>query len=497
MKTATRIVAILVLLAAAAGVALVLQKQSTANNPPKPTGPRPVPITLAPVEMRDLPLRLDLVGRTEPFQTVTLRARIDGQITGVHYQAGQHIAKGQKMITLDARAIQAQVQQNEANLLRDRAQLVKAKADLQRYTDLVAKGFVSSAQLDVYRAAVDSLEGTVAADLAALELSKVQLSYTTVIAPMDGVAGAVLVFPGGSVKANDTPLVVINQVRPMYVTFSVPEARLADMPTDRGGKPLKVDVRVPGPRQQAAGQNREPGKDGGKADAAAKDAGKAGVKTADKAADKAAAGKAGDKVPNGPMTGELVFVDNTVDSTTGTIVMKARLENADERLTPGQFVEVSMVLRTLPGALVMPSEALQTGPEGTFVYVAKDDQTVEVRRVRTQPVGNRTVLVQAGLASGEKVVTDGQLQLAPGSRYEVRTPGAGPRGPGGGAAGAGGAGGQGGQAAAGGQGAGGQGTAAQGASGGGAASPGAAAAGGAAAAAGATAGEASTKGDAK
>ena len=247
MTTGSRILAVLVLLAAAAGGALYWQKQSAeapraaAKAPPPARG---VPVTLAPVTAKDVPLTLNLVGRAEAWSTVTLRSRIDGQIVGVHYQAGQHIKKGQKMVSFDARALQAQLAQAEANLARDRAQLEKARSDYARYSDLVAKGFVSASQLETYRAAVDSTDAIVKADIAARDLAQVQLSYTSVTAPMDGVAGAVLVFPGGSAKANDTPLVVLNQVRPIYVTFSVPERRPCSCPPPSSQGSSRVPSRM-------------------------------------------------------------------------------------------------------------------------------------------------------------------------------------------------------------------------------------------------------------
>lgn len=374
MTTGSRILAVVLLLAAAGGGALFLQHRSEANLKPKaPPAARGVPVTVAPVQVKEVPLTLNLVGRAEAWSTVTLRSRIDGQITAVHYQAGQHIGKGQRMVTFDSRALQAQLAQVEANLARDRAQLAKARSDFARYSDLVAKGFVSASQLETYRAAVDSTEAIVKADLAARDLAQVQLSYTTVVSPMEGVAGAVLVFPGASVKANDTPLVVINQVRPIYVTFSVPERMLGQIDNARAGGPMPVTVAVPG------GQRPK-------------------------------------------LTGTLSFVDNAVDSTTGTIIMKARIDNGDEKLTPGQFVEVSMVLRNLKDALVVPSEALQSGPDGNFMYIARPDQTVEVRKVQTISLAGRELVVEKGLAAGERVVTDGQLRLTPGARYEVREP---------------------------------------------------------------------------
>ena len=340
-----------------------------------PGAPRPAPVLVANVEQRDVPLKVNIAGRTEAFSTVTMRSRIDGQILGVHYQPGQQIKKGQVLVTLDGRALRAQLDQMTANLARDRAQLDKAKADLVRQTDLLARGFISSATLDGFKATVQTLEAIVNADLAAIDLAKVNLSYTTISAPMNGIAGAVLAFPGGSVKASDTPLVVINQLNPLYVTFSLPESQLKEISRDSARAKLKVDARPPG---------------------------------------------AGSAV----VTGELAFIDNTVDTTTGTIQMKARLDNPGEKLTPGQFVEVSMTVRELPGALLIPAEALQAGPNGNFVYVARADQTVELRMVQTITGGDKQMLiVEKGLKPGEKVVTDGQLRLTPGARYEVRVPG--------------------------------------------------------------------------
>ena len=342
-----------------------------------PGAQRPAPVLVANVEQRDVPLKINVAGRTEAFSTVTMRARIEGQILAVHYQAGQQIKKGQTLVTLDSRALRAQLDQMNANLARDRAQLEKARADVVRQTDLLAKGFISSATLDGFKATLQSMDATVNADLAAIDLAKVNLSYTSIVAPMNGIAGAVLAFPGGSVKASDTPLVVINQLNPLYVTFSLPESQLKDISRDSTARKLKVEARPPG---------------------------------------------AGSAV----VTGELAFMDNTVDTATGTIQMKAKLDNPGEKLTPGQFVEVAMTVRELPGALLIPSEAMQAGPNGNFVYVAKSDQTVELRMVQTITGGDKQMLiVEKGLKAGEKVIVDGQLRLTPGAKYEVRVPGGG------------------------------------------------------------------------
>jgi membrane fusion protein, multidrug efflux system len=375
MSNRLRLVSFVALAAIVAGGFAYYQQRQSADKAASAKGTqlRPVPVTLATVESGSVPVKLSLVGRTEAYSTVTMRARIDGMVTESLYTPGMHVRKGQVMVRLDARAIQAQVAQGEANLARDRAQFDKARSDLARYNDLLAKGYISPAQLETYRATVDTLEATVKADVAALDLLRVQLTYTTIEAPMDGVAGAVLVYPGGGVKANDTALVVINQLRPLNVTFAVPETQLVDVNRERLAERLRVEARVPG---SAA-----------------------------------------------PVIGQLAFVDNTVDPTTGTIQMKARFENADQKLSAGQFVNVSITVRTIENALVIPGEALQSGPDGNFVYVAKPDRTVEVRKVQTRQADERRLIVLAGLAAGEKVVTDGQVRLTPGSRYEARDAG--------------------------------------------------------------------------
>lgn len=384
MPKRLRLLIVLVLIAVAIGAGLLYQRQGTepgrlAAAAAPAAAPRAVPVVLAVVQTQDIPLRLKAVGRVEAFSSVTLRSRVDGQVLSVGYQAGQHVSRGQVMATLDSRALQAQVAQAEAALARDVAQFAKARSDVERYAELVARGFVSPAQLEAYRATAAQLEATVQAGRAALELARTQLSYATVRAPIDGVAGAVLAQPGNIAKANDTSLVVINQIQPIYATFSVPESQLRDVRASLdNGAP--VTARAPG----------------------------VGAKAVER-------------------RGELAFIDNAVDPATGTIQLKARFPNKDEALTPGQFVEVSLMLRTLNDALTIPAEAVQTGPEGSFVYVARPDRTVEVRKVRTLSVGEPRLVVEQGLAAGERVVTDGQLRLVPGARYEARETRADPR----------------------------------------------------------------------
>ncbi len=390
MKQSTRISVVLGLLLAAGAVAWYLKSDTDRAQANVAIGPRvsshdpaadpgdagrraaapAVPVRLARIEPQTVPVSLRLLGRAEAWSTVALRARIDGQILSVEFRPGETVRKGQTMVRLDDRVPRSQEAQARANLARDQANLGKALADLRRAEDLRGKGFVSSAQVDAARAAMASLRATVEADQAAIDLARTQLDYTRIEAPIDGVAGSILAFPGSIVKANDTALVVINQVDPIHVQFSIPEARLAEIRNrDGGARALSVRARIPG--------STEP-----------------------------------------PLDGTLNFIDNAVDPSTGTIALKAEFANPARHLTPGQFVEVDLLLRQLKDALVAPAEALQNGPSGAFVYVARNDGTVEFRPVRVGTGGEgATVVIEEGLAAGETIVVDGQLRLTPGARY--------------------------------------------------------------------------------
>ena len=342
---------------------------------------RPVPVLLATVEQKDVPVSLSVVGRAESFSSVSVRSRVDGQVSQVMFQPGQHVKKGQVLFRFDPSPLEAQLRQAQGNRLRDQAQLDKAKADLERYSDLARKGFVAPTAVDGYRAAVETLEATVKLDDASVDYARIQLSFATVLAPMDGIAGAVLVFSGGNVKANDTVVVVVNQVQPMYVSFSIPESQLD------GVRALQRKGAVP-----VTAKTRD------------------GSKTT--------------------IQGKLAFIDNTIDTSTGTILLKAVYPNADERLTPGQFVDVGLITRVINDAVSMPIQAMQMGPNGNIVFVATADNKVEVRPVKNPYSAGTTLVVPEGFAPGEKVVIDGQLRLSPGASIEVRTPGAGKGGPG-------------------------------------------------------------------
>ncbi len=376
LKTKT-VVSVLVL-ALAAGAAYFYFPGGNGQAPRKDASKGPVPVTVARAEARDMPLLLDVVGRGEAYESVTLKSRVDGQVQAMPFDAGQHVRRGEVLVRLDPSDFDARLKQAEANLARDEAQLLKAKADVARYQALKEQNFVSEEKVGEVRATAQAMAATVQADRAAAELARLQLSYASIRAPFDGVVGAKLAFPGAVVKTNDTDLAVVNRVRPLYVSFVVPEKYLDGIRAAMkrpGGLPARVTL--PG---AAAGQ--------------------------------AAPG----------FEGPVRFIDNTVDTATGTIRLKATLANETEALAPGQFVDVSLVLEVLHDALVVPVEAVQQGPEGAFVYLVKPDQGVAQRPVKVTDTLQGLAIIAQGLAPGDTVVTDGQLRLTPNSKVQIKTP---------------------------------------------------------------------------
>ncbi|MBA3996885.1 MAG: efflux RND transporter periplasmic adaptor subunit [Candidatus Accumulibacter sp.] len=345
------------------------------NADDKKTAPPPVPVATAQATARDVPLAVDVVGRAEAFESVTLKARVDGQVAAVLFTEGQRVAQGEVLVRLDPTDFTARVRQAEASVARDEALLAKAHADTLRYVALKGRNFVSEEKVNEVRTGEAAAAATLRADQAALDLARAQLSYATVRAPFAGVVGARLVFPGSAIKTNDTALAVVNRVRPLLVSFSVPEKHL--------------------PRLRAAL-------------AAGKDIG----------ALKVAVSLPGDSAHR--FEGAVRFLDNAVDAATGTIQMKAELPNVDEKLTPGQFLSVSLQLDTLRQAVTVPNEAVQQGPEGNFIFVVKADSSVEVRKVEAGASTGGLTVVAKGLQAGETVVTDGQLRLTPGARIRSK-----------------------------------------------------------------------------
>lgn len=363
-----------------------------AEGPKGPPQAPPVPVTATLARSNDIPITLTAVGNVEPFETVTIKTMVNGQLTGVHFQEGQEVPKGAVLFTIDPRPYQAALRQAEGTLARDRAQLTNARTDEKRYAELVAKDFVTREQYDNMTTNVAALEATVSADEAAVENARINLSYCTITSPISGRIGKLLVREGNIVKSNDTVLVTINQVRPVRVSFAVPDAQLAAIRQRSATGKLPVFARIPTNRLTDGNGNGS---------------GNHGAAT----------------LGAGDSEGELEFVDNTVDRSTGTIQLRGKFANEDGRLWPGQFVDVQLVLDRRIGATVIPTDALQTGQQGTFIFVIKADQTVEMRPVKAGPVYGGETVIEDGLASGEQVVTDGQLRCIPGSKVEIKNGG--------------------------------------------------------------------------
>jgi multidrug efflux system membrane fusion protein len=331
-----------------------------------------VPVLVATATQKSVPIQVRAVGNVEALATVSIKSQVTGVLTKVHFTEGQNIKKGQLLFTIDPRPLEAALKQAEANLARDNAKLQNSREQARRYAELVKKQYVSREQYDQIRANAEGDEAVVQADVAAVDNAKVQLSYCYIYSPLDGQVGTLLVNEGNLVRINDgTPLVVINQVTPIYVTFSVPEQNLADIRRHMSSDSLKVDASF------------------------ASDEGR-------------------------PEQGTLGFVDNAVDRSTGTIKLKAEFTNRARRLWPGQFVNVALTLSTQADAVVVPSEAVQVGPQGQHVFVVKSDKRVEVRPVSVGRTSEGEAVIAKGLQAGEQVVREGQFLLGPGARVEIK-----------------------------------------------------------------------------
>jgi len=331
-----------------------------------------VPVTVGRVVRKSMPLDLRVIGSVEPASTVEIRSQITGQLTSIGFKEGDDVKQGDVLFSLDRRPLEAAVRQAEANLQRDVAQSANADVQAQRLADLAQRGIVSRDQLDTSKATAAALVGTIEADRAALENARIQLQYATILAPISGRTGALIAHAGSLVRANDTtPMVVINQLAPINVTFAVPEARLPALKQFMARGNVSISAEPPN-------------------DAAA------------------------------VSVGRLRFVDNAIDQTTGTIRAKGSFANTDHSLWPGQYVNVTMTLGTDRDAIVVPSPAVQAGPDGPYVFVIKSDQTADLRSVEVGRVSGSETIITHGLESNETVVTDGQLRLTPGARVSIK-----------------------------------------------------------------------------
>ena len=366
-----RLLRLATLLLLAVQISACGQKSSSAADK-KSTGGPAIPVVVAPVIGKTVPLRVEAIGNVEPYKTVAVKARVDGQIVKVFFTDGQEVKEGQPLFQLDARPFQASLQQAEAALLRDKAQLDRARTQQERYQDLLHKNFVSPDAYAQFVTNADTAAASVRASEAALESARLQLEYSTIRAPISGRTGKITIQLGNLVKANDTvSLVVINQVAPVYLSFAVPEQYLGPIRKYMAEGKLPVEARVQG--------------------------------------------------VEGAATGEIAFIDNTVDVGTGTVKLRAVFPNKDSVLWPGQFVTASVTLREQHDAIVVPSQAVQTGPRGSFVFVVKPDLAAEVREVAVERVEGTQSVIAKGLAAGERVVVNGQSRLIAGSKVSIKT----------------------------------------------------------------------------
>ena len=341
--------------------------------PTAPGGGRPpAPVVVSTVEQRDVPVQITAIGNVEAYQTVQIRSQVNGQIEKIYFSEGKDVRKGQLLYSLDKRPFQAALEQAQGNLKRDEAQAANAKSEAARYTDLEKQGVISREQADLQRTQSNSNSAAVYADQATVDGAKVQLQYTDIYAPIDGRTGALMINVGNLVKANDTPfLVQLNQIAPIYVTFTVPEVRLAEV-RQFVAKGLKVLA-------HPKGQN------------------------------------------SNPAEGLLTFIDNGVDPQTGTVKLKATFQNKDKHLWPGEFVNVVLNLSTVKNAITVPTKAVQSGQQGDYVYVVTKDGTADPRKVTTIGTYQNLTLVKSGLNLGDTVIVDGQLRVAPNGKVTVRS----------------------------------------------------------------------------
>lgn len=333
----------------------------------------PVPVTVGTAVQKDVPVQIHAVGTVEAYSTVSIKPQVGGLLSKVYFKEGQDVKKGDLLFTIDPKPYQADLDQAQANLSADIAKAKNAREIANRYAELVKKDYVTEEQYEQYKTTAEALEASVDAEKAAVQNSRLQLNYATIRSPLTGRTGNLQIHEGNVVKANETMMIDIHQIHPVNIKFSVPGQQLPDVMKYKASNQLKVE--------------------------------------------------AADNSGNPLGVGTLTFVDNGVDPSTATILLKGTFENANSQLWPGEFVNVTLTLTTRPNAIVVPTEAIETGQQGQYVFVIKADQTAEQRPiVAGMSVGEETV-IESGLKAGETVVTDGQLRLLPGATVEVKKAG--------------------------------------------------------------------------
>jgi membrane fusion protein, multidrug efflux system len=355
------------------GIALLASGCSKKNEARQQSG---TPVKTGTATQKDVPVNVSSIGTVKAYSVVNITSHVDGQITDINVKEGQTVQKGQVLLDIDNRPYKTALESAKANLAKDRINLEKAKLDAERYAELFKKDYVTKDQVEQTRANADALEAIIKGDEAVLQNAQLNLSYCAVTSPITGRAGSILVNEGNLIKGNDNsrPLMVINQIQPVYVEFSIPEQQLLEIQTlcKSCKDPLEVQCYRP------------------------------------------------DK-PEDVKKGQLSFIDNIIDASTGTIDLKAVYDNTDSSLWPGEFVNVVLLLETQKDAVVVPTAAVQMGQKGNYIYVVKNDNTVDYRDVTIgSEIGSYTV-VEKGVSAGETVVTDGQLKLAPGSKISIKS----------------------------------------------------------------------------
>jgi len=333
-----------------------------------------IPVTVGTVAAQDVPVFLQGIGTVQAYNMVAIKSRVDGQIVKIDFREGQDVRAGDPLLQIDPRPYQAMLEQAQATKQKDEAQLVGAQADLERYAQLVPSGHQTRQSYDQQKAQVAQLQAAVKGDEAQINTAKLNLGYADIRSPIDGRLGAKLVDKGNLVRASDNaPLVTITEVKPIFVSFTLPQETLYEILENQKKAPLVV---------------RAYGADGKKQLA----------------------------------EGKLTLIDNAIDQSTGTIRLKARFDNEEERLWPGAFVNTRLILSVRNGAATVPSQTVQEGPNGHYAYVIKPDDTVERRAVDVASIQDGIAVVTKGLSPGERVVVDGQYRLTNGARVKPSAP---------------------------------------------------------------------------
>lgn len=359
----------------AASLVFLLLASCSQGGAPSPMAQKrpPVPVLVAKAEVTTVPQQLHGIGTVQAYSTVSVKAQVGGEIIGVQFREGQEVAKGQLLFTIDPRPFEAALEQARANLAKTLAENALAEADARRWETMYKVHAASSQQYDQSRATASEFAASVAADKAAVKTAELNLEYTHITSPIDGRAGKLNLNLGNIVKANaDTAMVVINQIKPIYVQFALPERDLTDIRARLEANNSLAVVANP-PNQ-----------------------------------------------PDHPSVGNLSFIDNTVDATTGTIQFKALFPNRDERLWPGQFVDVTLTLDNRPNTVVVPAQAMQSGQNGTYVFVVESNMTVQIQPVKAGATLEGKTVIEHGLQGQETVVTDGQMLLVPGATVRIK-----------------------------------------------------------------------------